>query len=136
VQISPVINGQDYFIRLKIFIGTTLWGISQEAKIGRTIPSKGNISDMEGLTLYNKTNVVVSPNPFSDQVKVELMPYDQAPFSWSIIDLAGNKIKSGNDFVLPESNTINISTAELPKGVYIISINSKEARRSFKIVKQ
>ncbi len=134
IQISPVINGQDYFIRLKIFIGTTLWGISQEEKIGRTIPAKESMTGKEGENAYDKINVF--PNPFTENIKVEISQKDITPFSWTLYDLIGNQLKSGNSCILPENKVFDIPTSDLSKGVYIFSVISNENRQSFRIVKQ
>lgn len=76
-----------------------------------------------------KTNVKIYPNPVVNKLNITS---PNKITKVSIYNLVGKKIKSIN------SNAVNleISTKELPKGVYLFKVESDVSKNIFKIIKK
>ena len=97
---------------------------------------KGYVIDLDAT--YNgieKNNVQVKaavyPNPVSDELHISL-PYDaqQVPATISLFDYAGHTVKSMK--ATGVENTLNVSS--LANGVYLLNVNSAQAKKTFKVV--
>jgi hypothetical protein len=131
--VSPVLSAQDYFVRLRVFVGSTLWGVSKEAKIGRsTPPAKGFTAVTDDVS----TGLNVYPNPFVEQINLEISAEESSNCTWSIYDITGKLILSGNQSIEIGRNTLNIDATDLSKGVYMLNAFLNNEKHSFRIVRQ
>ena len=79
--------------------------------------------------LYLEKVIKVYPNPFSDQLKIDLSLDDQE-YSYQIYDLSGKLLITGN---LSAGNNI-IYSAGLPQGMYLVEV--PELIVSYRLVKE
>jgi hypothetical protein len=136
VQISPLLNGQDYFIRLKVFVGSLLWGNSQEEKIGRNQPSVKFNSWGNDQPYDFSVSCDVFPNPFVEQINLEIFSNASATCSWSLFDVNGRGILSSNEIITMGNNNVKIDATNLIKGFYLMKVMINNEMNYFKIVKQ
>jgi hypothetical protein len=136
IQISPLLNGQDYFIRLRVFIGSVLWGISQEGKIGRNLPSiKASSIEVEQFPEMS-VRCSLFPNPFVETIHLTIVSKENHPCSWSMFDVSGREIHRSNVELFEGDNQVKIETPNLTKGVYFLEVMINHEKIGYKIVKQ
>ncbi len=127
--ISPLLTNTDYYVRLNVFIGTTLWGSSKEYHFVRTVKNSfAEISEQSGLSVY--------PNPFVEQINLEISTLSASTVNWIIYDMTGREVLSGNESVASGNNTLAIDATSLPQGVYMLNTMLNDESKSFRIVKQ
>lgn len=83
--------------------------------------------------LYNNKEISVYPNPFSDVLEIDLKGFYSQSLFIQLSDVLGKNIFSEN--IKPNSNntfSINTSSFNLTKGIYILKVNNK----FFKIIKE
>ena len=73
--------------------------------------------------------VNIFPNPFNNSLTISLD--SKYKISWEISDVRGRAIISGND-----SNTWEINTSKLLKGIYFLRLKNDENEFIYKIIKQ
>ena len=73
--------------------------------------------------------VNIFPNPFNNSLTISLD--SKYKISWEISDVRGRAIISGND-----SNTWEINTSKLLKGIYFLRLKNDENEVIYKIIKQ
>jgi hypothetical protein len=71
----------------------------------------------------------VYPNPFNDEIKIS--NETNANLDITILDVMGKVISIEQS----NSDMINLKTAELPQGIYVINVKSDKLSASYKIVK-
>jgi hypothetical protein len=81
--------------------------------------------------LYEDIKVVMSPNPFSDNLKITSPNADFNSFT--IYNINGQKVLSNK--VEANSSEININTSRFSKGIYFVKLNSDTFSKSYKIIK-
>jgi hypothetical protein len=93
-----------------------------------------NKNVMAGIT-SNEFNYefTVSPNPAKDMLTIKLNNNSNLPVSITVTNIAGQVIKSTS---LGNASNINsvINVADLPKGVYLISIKTGDSSQAKKII--
>jgi len=83
------------------------------------------------------THLSVYPNPASDQVSVELFSLDGQDYLIELYSTLGQKIATlYNGQFTKGFQTVNYSTAHLPKGVYVIKVATAGNLRSIKLIKE
>jgi hypothetical protein len=80
---------------------------------------------------YKNIDVVMSPNPFSDNLKITSPNADFN--SYTIYNINGQKVLSNK--VEANSTEININTSKFSKGIYFVKLNSDTFSKSYKITK-
>lgn len=147
----PVTSGQDYFVVLSTTGSGQKWSLRTQAANtdGRSMISKDNgatwAADTVGYRIrsvvYTDTNVLataeagssaevkVYPNPVVDILKVQLLKNEKSSFK--IYDMSGRLVKQmeGN------SSNVELNVAALPKGQYLINIDTPSQKLSKKFLK-
>ncbi len=78
----------------------------------------------------------IFPNPINENSKAIISNYcSNAPIYYSIQDISGRTIKSGE--IIPESDEVELDINSLPivSGSYILSLQQKDVMRRFKMMK-
>jgi hypothetical protein len=125
------LSQQDYWVRLRVNIGPTLWGVSNAQKMAKTLKSYAqteNTISESGLNIY--------PNPFVEQINLEISSTEASTCNWTIYDMTGRVVISGNESITTGNNTMNIDASDLAKGVYMLNTIMNNEKQSFRIVKQ
>lgn len=90
---------------------------------------KEELSSFLSVPVTNKTQVSVYPNPVSDELTINgCVPNTQV----MITDISGRKVKE----IIADNAWTNIEVADLPGGVYFLSVTSEAGIFTQKIVKQ
>lgn len=80
--------------------------------------------------------VILTSNPFINDLSLFINPDKAQKISCRVTDLNGRKV-AGIDGVYQQGTTeINLSTAHLPKGIYLLTAIGELRTESYKIVKQ
>jgi hypothetical protein len=116
---------------MRVIIGGSLWGVTKEQKIGR---STKLISFAENHESDSDLNIY--PNPFVEQINLEISSAEATSFAWNIYDITGKVIMSGTQALGIGNTTMNIDASGLSKGVYVLNAIINNEKQSFRIVKQ
>jgi hypothetical protein len=131
LSIFPILSGQDYWVKMRVMINGVYWGTTKEQKIGRSGKSITMNETSEGSTELN-----LYPNPFAEQITMEVKSQENSLCNWSIYDMTGNEVIRGNNELMKGENTLNIDASELAKGVYMLNAIINNEKHSFRILKQ
>ncbi|MEM9821140.1 MAG: T9SS type A sorting domain-containing protein [Bacteroidota bacterium] len=77
----------------------------------------------------------VSPNPFSDQINVQIQSLGAARGAVDLLDLQGRIISSQVVDLSEGVNDLSLSGVELPEGLYFLQLKSNESVQTLKIIK-
>jgi len=77
--------------------------------------------------------IVATPNPFRDNTTVTLTNFPVGNTSVSLTDLLGREFKKFNITIGADVEKIDINSADLPSGMYILQIIQNEATKSIKL---
>ena len=103
------------------------WGPSQIGQFN-TGPLKDIAITNSGINMY--------PNPFTDQVSLDLFTEKETSVTWTIYDMTGKAVLSGNENLTSGHSTLNIDAKELSDGVYMLNAIVNDQMQSFRIMKQ
>jgi hypothetical protein len=131
--ISPILPEQEYYVRLKVYVGNTLWGITKEQKVSRISSSGKSLSifddsESEGVSVY--------PNPFAAQFQLEIISTEISECSWSLTDMCGRTIMKGNKTLTQRKNVLQIEGSDLAKGIYILNAIINNKKHEFRLIKE
>ncbi len=104
--------------------------ISIAYKLGVSVPEIKN--------LKQETKIQTLPNPFSDKIHISYKFKKSEKYSLKITDIKGKLLKESKGFGQQINyywDGTNQSGSSLPKGVYFISIESKNEKAVMKIIK-
>ncbi|MEI6854149.1 MAG: fibronectin type III domain-containing protein, partial [Bacteroidota bacterium] len=130
VNIANLTPATAYECRLYVF-KTTQWGLSQAGTFA-TAGGKAISTENTG----NDNQLSVYPNPFTDQVKMDVFVKEDAKLTWNLYDMTGKLVLNGEESIRTGYSTFNINAAELPKGVYMIKATLNDQIQSFRVLKQ
>ena len=82
-------------------------------------------------TSYKNIDVIMSPNPFSDNLKITSP--NSSFNNYTIYNINGQKVLSNN--VEANSGEININTSKFSKGIYFVKLNGDTFSKSYKVIK-
>jgi hypothetical protein len=136
VTVAPVLNGQDYYVRLLTYTPTGLWGVTKEQKIGRSAPGGNQPSTLEDNTSDLTVSLNLYPNPFAEQINLEITSALATSCTWSVYDITGKQVMSGTQDLTEGNNTMNIDASTLANGVYMLNAIMNNEKHSFRILKQ
>ena len=69
--------------------------------------------------------VSASPNPSKDAFNVKILINEVSPVQLDVFDVSGKLLDSQNQgTLLPGQHSIDISTANLPDGTYLVKVGS------------
>ena len=75
------------------------------------------------VSLANSVGIKVYPNPVKDLAQLELIMDDESTLSVSVTDLLGRTIINSTDVHVQRGlNQINLNTASIPSGTYLVSL--------------
>ena len=116
---------------------------SQNGSIVNTFPSISNLGGIEYFGKIRKStkdvttsignnkndpfsdNVTIYPNPVSNEIVIDLIPNTLSNMNFIIYNSLGDMVYNRNYMVTENTkNTINLDMNNLPKGLYILKINS------------
>lgn len=80
-------------------------------------------------SIENSFSVSVGPNPFSEFVSINT---SNGPVDYKMLDLTGKVVAQGTT----ANQQSNINVSELPKGIYLITLNNGDYSETKKLVKQ
>ncbi|WP_421920206.1 T9SS type A sorting domain-containing protein [Marinifilum sp.] len=81
------------------------------------------------LEAKNGIELKVYPNPFSDYLKIENK--DNLKMDIKLYNIQGKLVKS----IVTSEQLIELSTANLSAGIYVLNVSSNESVKSFKVIK-
>lgn len=83
----------------------------------------------------NNEQVFVYPNPFKEQLNVDVTTLSKGEITLQIIDISGKIIETKMLEVLPGNNSILFDTHHLTNGIYMINIVGEGINKNFKLIK-
>lgn len=93
----------------------------------------------QGIPLSTKSNLLaqssIYPNPATDQITIVLPPTTNGQkITCCIIDQLGKQVKTITDQTVKQNN-VNISVADLSKGMYIVHLTNGRIQQNMKFIK-
>jgi hypothetical protein len=82
----------------------------------------------------NENGLVIFPNPASDKVSVMVNATSSNTAQVNIIDIKGAIVKSMDGKLVSGVNVMELSVADLPKGMYFVQVTSNEGTSTKKLV--
>jgi hypothetical protein len=95
-----------------------------------TEPGNEPPSSTIDMTQKKEGNIVVYPNPGNGIFTIDFKQHEVKEFTLKVLDTYGKKLSERKY----TGGKQNIDLAHLPKGVYILYVNSKPVNESFKVV--
>lgn len=83
----------------------------------------------------NNEQVFVYPNPFKDQLNIDVTTLSKGEIRLQIIDISGKIIETKMLEVLPGNNSILFDAHHLTNGIYMINIVGEGMNKNFKLIK-
>ncbi|MBM2814645.1 MAG: glycoside hydrolase, family [Ignavibacteria bacterium] len=121
------IKGEDVFI------------VSNNINYGSIYKAKVEdlISGIDENPIQSKVNIVISPNPVSDNISISILNSDFSDISISIFNSLGIEIMQFENKELSGQNLINIPTETFPQGIYFCTLTSgsNNITMSFVVIK-
>lgn len=133
VTIKTAVNKQD----------SILYAADSNLNLGFYIAWSNGVIDSfnrERVTGINETavlkanNILVYPNPASDKVSVLLNATVSTIAQVNIMDIKGAVVKSMANKLVAGVNVMELSVADLPKGMYFVQVTSNEGTSTKKLV--
>jgi hypothetical protein len=118
-----------YDCKVAIYKGTLLWGVSQQGTFSTSL-AKNSVSNNQN------NDINVYPNPFVDEVNMEIFVEKETKVIFDIYDVTGNVVLSGSQTISSGYSALNIDAAGLSKGVYMLRAVMNDEIQSFRIMKQ
>ncbi len=95
------------------------------------------VDKQDNINISNLPDIAVSPNPFSDKITVSISNYNNEPISWSLINVQGRTIESGDEDELTQlNNQLHNISNQMAQGVYYLQLKYNGTNEMIKIVKQ
>ena len=110
------------------YFSSTVWG-STNLGTFTTAGSKEYSSNDN-----NSTNVY--PNPFISELNLSVFAEQKTTLVWNLYDINGKLLQSGEEAVSEGYNTLNISTVDLPEGLYMMNVKMDDQVQNFRLMKQ
>jgi len=98
---------------------------------------KGIINVVSTMGVENSQSMVFSfyPNPAVDVINVNFSSGDNSGVTYSVFNLAGQKMRSAK-VQMGDQNSISIPVADLPRGIYMVTVSNGNAQRTKRIILQ
>jgi hypothetical protein len=127
-HLTGLTPGTDYEFLVNVYL-PEFWGSTPLGYF-----NSGGVKELSSGTPNN--NVTVYPNPFTNQVNIDLFTEKTTNVSWNIYDMTGKLVFNGSETISGGFNTKNISTEKLSDGVYMLNVILNDHMQSFRILKQ
>ena len=125
--IETLAHKTEYFWRIR---ATTSYDTSDYSEVfSFTTMGATGIDDY-----FAKNNVTLYPNPASGSTTLQMVVDTPSQASWSITDLTGKLIRTGDVRLNTGINTVGIDLKNMAKGVYLLNLANKESIYSTKLV--
>ncbi len=131
VSLTGLIAGTTYECKVLVYIGSAQWGTSQ-VRTFTTLAVKQSAFDN---TTNNNSEISVYPNPFINELNFNGNFSEETNVFWTIFDMTGKMVLSGNQSMNSGLSSLIINTTELSKGIYMINALVNNEKHSFRIVK-
>ena len=97
--------------------------------------SDGIISSVEDGRKNDCFVMAAFPNPFVDQVRIEIKAECFGELQYSITDVLGHTIESGEHSIRTGQNILPIRLGDIPAGTYILSVRQGQYQSQMTLVK-
>ena len=98
---------------------------------------KQSVSKTEIITISNKTNLIVSPNPFTNKLQLSVASDNETTAIVTITNMTGAVMVNNKVNLSSGTNTLNYKTASWPSGEYIVKLQPMNGdNKSIKVVKE
>ena len=119
----------------KVFLDKIIWNESGWPTIKNRMPSEtaeapliGEEADVEELPAEAQ-GYDISPRAVTDSFCIRAL--QEQAFSWQVVDLHGKVWKNGK-----AQKAVTVNTRDLPMGLYVVTLNSKQRQTSQKILRK
>lgn len=89
-------------------------------------------TDMDSQEINAQNEILIYPNPFGNEINVEIRQENLGSFTVQILDLFGKQIQQETR----NEKKFKINTSHLPKGIYLLQIHQKGKIISHKVIKK
>ncbi|MBJ7428046.1 MAG: DUF4397 domain-containing protein [Bacteroidia bacterium] len=96
--------------------------------------NRERITGINEMAILKTNNILVYPNPASDKVSVLLNATVSTNAQVNIMDIKGAVVKSMDNKLVAGVNVMELSVADLPKGMYFVQVTSNEGTSTKKLV--
>ncbi len=86
--------------------------------------------------LNTSLNFEPYPNPFENTLNLKVFARVKQSVYYQLFTQDGKSVKKGNFVVSPETASVEIQAEDLPAGVYILVLNTREGNFGFKVLKK
>jgi len=107
------------------------WIVGLGGKIYKGVPSTAGINQMS-----LNFDIKIYPNPSADLVHVEMTSETNEIISYSLSDLTGRLIKNGQWSLYASHSSFRLNIVEVPKGVYMLKLNTENRQGTFRVIKK
>jgi hypothetical protein len=128
--IKNLTSATTYECRVIVYQNSYLWGTSQ---IGTFTTASKKEAESTGT---NKSVINVYPNPFIDQISMDIFAAEETKVTWNIYDITGKVVLNKTESITSGYTTLNISAGDLPSGVYMLNAMLNDQMYNFRILKQ
>ncbi len=105
-------------------VNDIVYGTYPVASLSASIEEKQN----------NVQNVTLYPNPTSDRATVVIEGSAKANASINVMDIAGKLVKSSNVTIYPGTTKATIEVANLPAGLYFVTVQTEIGTKTVKMI--
>ncbi len=94
-----------------------------------------NVDDISLFRVWNQVtdeapaSLTASPNPAKDQIQITS---DRTVESYEVFTLTGSRVFSDK----ADASTFTVELGDLPAGVYLITVNYQDEKRTLRLVKE
>jgi hypothetical protein len=129
VHLTGLTPNVTYECKLGVYL-PSYWGETMTGQFMLTSGTKELSSNVgnDGINVY--------PNPFKEQVNLDLFVKEENKVIWNIYDMTGKVVLSGSENITAGYSTFNIDATGLSKGVYMLNAIMNDQMQSFRIMKQ
>ncbi len=139
--VDMIASGQNYGFVIKSVQETTPYNSmifhsshSLDSNVRPVIVVYGHASLKVNDVETKASNILVTPNPASSALTVNIKKAIDEMLFISLIDAQGRVVANTNNFDLSTNATWNIDATQLPKGIYYVRVNSSLQNTSRQVV--
>lgn len=117
---------------------TGLW-LNDSLTVVMMTPAKDTVGDTTAIEYIAReavTDAMVYPNPVGETATLMFRPLTDSPLTVSILDLQGRRHARLTVAGGTETQSLNLPTASLPTGLYLVVIEGADGRTSIKLLKK
>jgi predicted esterase len=80
--------------------------------------------------------IIVSPNPFNRDISIFINVERTQKVGVHLSDMSGKRLKSSVGVFAPGNTEVNFTTADLPKGIYLLKVEGENFSKVEKVIKR